>query len=866
MLAEVLLVLSGHPSSFFIPHPPAPSTPTTFHLSPSLASYLHPGEVASLNSLASLAFRYRKVKTWASTTQRLGREAVLADSLASSRKGKQREAGIVPGDGAAPSQYLATLAGNVLEALGDYDLLIVQTEARVLAFDPGMVQDQQGYVPLSSLVATFDRWQAPLASLALMVDQLSSAAPGGGTWTPGKLIDLVYDKTQTGNPFLEGIFTNLASSLRYLFLAHFVAFILYGIVPTSSSPTTPAIGLNVGADPLSPQHRVYALNEEMLPLSVKGKMKESMLYVGRVAATLKREGRSLPKGLVDGLREDIMAVKSLEEGEGLEDAVERARAEVGEWLWKNILTGPQVAESIQTLANFFLLRKADYAISLIREISQLRLEKLITSNPHSSSSVIREQDLDLALLRASMGTSAELDAGLEKLRFKMEQGPLRALLPTVPPKTPKKSARGDVSFDEKSSIRKLFSSSLLGTPLTLTTSITWPLDLFLTPPAISTYSDIQAYLTAIRDTHIRVLSCWTSLSAAQRQRRKWTGTTEGGTPEEEVARKKLARSAWGTVRLMLFFIDQLQSHFMTDIIDVQHKRLLEQLELGDAPGGSSAGLAGSTRGSLRGSISVRSPANTNAGTRYAASTIGGNDRRAGSPFSDTQGGLLDSQTVRSNRAPPTPSKGQNAYLDFLTLRQMHTRHLSFLREGLLISDPGLATVTRDILDVCKRFTGLVERWGGDVLPELLLEGADGEEVGKMVGERAEALEEINESLHELLTEFFGALLDSQNPSSDPDRSTTGGVSFSRTTRVAQISRMMSRQTSFTAAAINAKKGTKSKMQLEKEERGLEVEAVMSKHVEQLLLRLDFNGVLTAWRLKDIEGDFTGGSVLAGGGL
>ena len=75
---------------------------------------------------------------------------------------------------------------------------------------------------------------------------------------------------------------------------------------------------------------------------------------------------------------------------------------------------------------------------------------------------------------------------------------------------------------------------------------------------------------------------------------------------------------------------------------------------------------------------------------------------------------------------------------------MHARHLSFLREGLLLADHGLAIIVKDILDTCKRFTGLVERWGGDVLPDLLMEGASGEQVAEMVKERATAVRETNE--------------------------------------------------------------------------------------------------------------------------
>lgn len=76
---------------------------------------------------------------------------------------------------------------------------------------------------------------------------------------------------------------------------------------------------------------------------------------------------------------------------------------------------------------------------------------------------------------------------------------------------------------------------------------------------------------------------------------------------------------------------------------------------------------------------------------------------------------------------------------------MHSRHLFFLRQGLLLADRSIAVVIRDILEICVRFTGLVERWGGDVVPELLLEGSDVEEVGQLVDERSRAVSVVNEA-------------------------------------------------------------------------------------------------------------------------
>lgn len=323
MLAELLLVLGGHPSTLFL----------STGVSPELAAYLHPGEVASLNTLCSLAANYTRIRRWTEATQAEARAAVLASSR---RKGKERER-----EGREPGQYVAVLAGAVREVLEEYESLLVETEALVLSRDPGTVQPSEdkeglGYVPLSLVLATFDAWHAPMAALSALVTHLEEES------TPGELMQHLSEQSATGHPTLRKVFTQLLQRLWDLWLTHLVVFLLDGVASDSSSPSSPALGLDAGADP---PHRLYKLNSDLLPRSVGAPTRESILYVGRVAATLKREGRALPRSLVDKTRRDIVASKP----EELDAAVQRARAEVGEWLWRHVLTGEQVAEAIESL-------------------------------------------------------------------------------------------------------------------------------------------------------------------------------------------------------------------------------------------------------------------------------------------------------------------------------------------------------------------------------------------------------------------------------------------------------------------------------------------------------------------------------------
>jgi hypothetical protein len=87
-------------------------------------------------------------------------------------------------------------------------------------------------------------------------------------------------------------------------------------------------------------------------------------------------------------------------------------------------------------------------------------------------------------------------------------------------------------------------------------------------------------------------------------------------------------------------------------------------------------------------------------------------------------------------------------------------------------------------------------------------------------------------LHEQLSDFFGALLETQNPAlTVPDASTATAVaatSFSKTARTMQMMRsgMMSRQVSFANRnSVNAK-------DKERNEKTVEAEAVMGRHIEQ----------------------------------
>lgn len=359
-------------------------------------------------------------------------------------------------------------------------------------------------------------------------------------------------------------------------------------------------------------------------------------------------------------------------------------------------------------ANYFLLRNGEFALSLIREIERLKISRL--TGRSGLTTMIREQDLHLALLRASLGTTAQHDPTLTHLRFHLPSGPLRPLLPSLATGPTK-----DLSVSlSRTSDPTAFDDLLLGTPLLLTYTVSWPLDLFLHASDLQIYGALFAFLSALRKTHTRIHTCWTSLSNSQRARRRWTGLGEGGTVEDLEVRKGLLRCGWGVVREMSWFLDTLLGYVMTDVVEVEFRRLKGLLLE------KTSGLG------RQGSQPVP-------GTDTPATQIG---------VSHSASSIPTSLSNVSNASSPASSQ-----LDFTTLRNIHTTYLERLLTGSLLSNPALTAIIRMILEICERFVAQVERWGGDILPALLFEGslaAGGDRVGEMVKERHAIVADINE--------------------------------------------------------------------------------------------------------------------------
>ena len=312
-----------------------------------------------------------------------------------------------------------------------------------------------------------------------------------------------------------------------------------------------------------------------------------------------------------------------------------------------------------------------------------------------------------------------------------------------------------------------------------------------------------------------------------------------------MARKELLRCGWGVVREMDWFLDTLLGYVMTDVVDVEFMRMKRQL----LPPNILQPLSRQATGML---------------TPMATGLP--------QPIPSQPSGMIpNSQSLASNAS-------SNGQLDFSTLRTIHSTYLERLLTGSLLSNNALKAIIRAVLEICEQFVAQVERWGGDILPALLFEGSiaasDDSRVGEMVEERRTIVAEINEVIYSthssyrlilgqlsLLTylyvphQSFNTLLESFYEQ----------LTLSTTQQPFSAATDASKSMAYNISTVSAS-GFHTFIRPKRGKR-LEGDEEVRRHVERLLLRLDFIGEFSKHRVarnsRSKEGDE---EILKEGGL
>lgn len=272
MLSDVLLTLAGHDSSLFtiVDHViPDESTGSmkrpwswTLRLSPAVQG-VHPGERATLDYLASIAAKYRRVTCFCNAANERARKQFLLDSTHLNNSQSVATA--------STEDYvlIALVTSSILQYLESYQQSVIGVETDILQrnWDIVSIKDNPGsqnhcippFVSLTNIRSRFSDWEIPLTALNELVTTLlegpskespSELASNYGQqppecprWSSGQMMDLLAKLSDTGVGPVHKCMSSLLHKVEAAWRQSLISWMCEGESSTDSSSAT----LNIGS-------------------------------------------------------------------------------------------------------------------------------------------------------------------------------------------------------------------------------------------------------------------------------------------------------------------------------------------------------------------------------------------------------------------------------------------------------------------------------------------------------------------------------------------------------------------------------------------------------------------------------------------
>ncbi|KAI9780250.1 MAG: hypothetical protein M1839_006810 [Geoglossum umbratile] len=569
MLHELLLSLSGHPSPSLLPSPAAQSArQQSGHAAPLLS----PPEVALLSSLTRLSTLHQALRS----------HTALISSTHPSTVCRAVSAAII-------STHLAKFQAKILEV-----------ERQILQKDAGRVGGY-GIVPLSGLVGEFDGWTRRLEWLweiaqYMLPSEETHARERNKASTGAGIIDRLRDEAHTGYPDLEEVSLDLTKVAETAWLRQLSTWVLYGRLPSFGvqdffvhefSEDTEATARGVPA---------FVIERPLLPKFVSSPTASSILFIGRSLNHIRARGTRLPSSpdtasttspllsLLPSHLRHLSSFSSPISPSSLSTAIAAIRLSLSQNTLQQLLPLPKIIEILSLLRDFFLLGRGEFAVALISEADERirsRWRRPGQSSRNQSlqglgSVVVKEGEVTAVLARTWAALSSfqgEEDASDEKLDLARDLIYL-SLSKQFPSRTstPGRAASSHTTMPIHNVV---FNDFLLSTPTSLCLRIPPPLDLFLGPQDLETYSLIHSYLLSIRRAHLRLTSLWQH-SSLRREHPAPLGPPYSNTKTGEVRmreRRKRAntrnmkmRRVWAICGAAAFLLAELGGYFQGEVV------------------------------------------------------------------------------------------------------------------------------------------------------------------------------------------------------------------------------------------------------------------------------------------------------------
>jgi hypothetical protein len=633
MLHEIILSLSGHPSPLL--NNPT-SNPTTTLLSPPEKELL--SDITHLSDLHCKLLRH-------------------SEEISSS----------------SPSSICQAVSTSIKSThLAQFQRKVLDVESSILRKDSSAV-GAYNIVPLTAVVGEFTEWTRRLEWLWEITKFMLQPACTGA-----RIIDRLCAATQTGYSDIESSALQLVRVAETAWLKQVSGWVLYGRLPSFGKEDFFVHQTDIGE---------YEIIRDFLPEFVNTPTASSILFIGRSLNHIRVKGTKSADSILRLLPAHLQLLSSLSfpiSSSSLANSIIAIRKSLSQSALQELLPVSRIQEILALLHEFFLLRRGEFALALINETDEKmrnrwrRSDNLAYEQRNKITDLVIKDGEVSAVLARTWATMAALqglnDDEDDQLDLARELIDLKITKPNT--RTPVKESTSATSQRIRTLYAVPFSSLLLSIPTTLSLKIPSPLDLFLAPLEVETYSTITAYLLSIRRAHIHLSDLW-KITSLRRHHPAPPRPPYGSSPAGRAitqklrsrvqARGKMLRGIWATSSAALFLLGEVESYFHGEIVKGAWEGLQEW---------------------LTGSTSTSRP--TTASSSKYADTDGGDDIWA------SVGQEVSASSVKNMHDPQT-------------LSTAHRRYLLCLTHNLLLTTPYFTNPLHQLLQQIDHLVALVHR-------------------------------------------------------------------------------------------------------------------------------------------------------------
>lgn len=556
---EILLALSGHPSSLLYPSADR-SEDRKFQ------ALLSPAETTLLQTLArELGEKHKSIR--------------------------ERATSISSTHGSIICRAVSTAI--ISTHLANFQQRILEVERDILEGNPSLV-GAYNVVPLSSLVGAFDGWDKRLQWLWCLVefiqpDSANIKEKGEASQRPctaDTILGRLRESTQTGYPDIELIALHLTKIAEGAWLKQVSAWVLYGRLPLVGTDFFIVEETKTGKGDVNATD-LYSVKASLVPSFVTRSTANSIMFIGRSINHIRDRRSMMALGFsasispeLEGLPAHLAHLASLRSpinSSSLSAAISAIRLSLSKNALQKLLPQSRVLGLLRILKDFFLLERGEFAVALISAA-----DEGLASRQHRSldkplleglgNVIIKEGEVSAILARTwttlSSLQGADDDEGGQSLDLARE-----LLRLTINNNDTAANSKGQTTASPK--LEPSFDSFLLPTPTSLSLHIPSPLHLVLSASNVETYSRIHAYLLAVRRGHLR-LNQLSLLSVLRREHP--SPITQIQLPHHErmeilahmreraTSRSKTMRPIWAAIGSATFLLAELSEYLQGQII------------------------------------------------------------------------------------------------------------------------------------------------------------------------------------------------------------------------------------------------------------------------------------------------------------